>query len=229
VIIDPREIPTFTLSDSARYLRIPVDTLRRWLLGYKFRTKSGFSFSKPLINIAGNDPNQLSFFNLVEGLILSTFRRQHNVKMHRVRHALDYLEDKYPSPHPLVEYSFVTDGIHIFIEQAKKLEIISQEGQQTIQGLLDGFLSRVVWDEEKFAVRLFPYTSSQEDSDIRVVVIDPLVSFGRPIISGSGIPTSIIAERFEAGEFIRDLSRDYGFEEKEIEEAIRCEFYWKAA
>ena len=226
---DPREIPTYTLTDAARYLRISPDTLRRWVKGYEFSTKSGASFSKPLIEISGDGFSQLSFYNLVEAHILSALRRKHNITMPKVRHALDYLKKKYPSPHPLADYSFVTDGIHIFIDQFRELEIIDQHGQLAIRELLEKYLRRVERDERKLAVRLFPYTSKQEIEDVRLVVIDPRVSFGRPVITGSGVATFIIAERFESGESIEELSRDYIMEREEIEEAIRCEYYWKAA
>jgi len=54
-------------------------------------------------------------------------------------------------------------------------------------------------------------------------VIDPRVAFGRPVIAGSGIPTAEVAERFNAGESINDLARDYERAPADIEEAIRCE------
>ena len=61
------------------------------------------------------------------------------------------------------------------------------------------------------------------------VVIDPAVSFGRPIIGRLGVPTSLIADRYKAGERVDDLAADYGAERDEIEEAIRCELPIKAA
>jgi uncharacterized protein (DUF433 family) len=43
------------------------------------------------------------------------------------------------------------------------------------------------------------------------------------VISGTGIPTRIIFERYAAGESIQDLADDYGRPRLEIEDAIRCE------
>ena len=63
----------------------------------------------------------------------------------------------------------------------------------------------------------------------RLVVIDPLVSFGRPVLAGTGIPTAIIAERYKAGESIDELANDYGRQRYEIEESIRCELEVEAA
>jgi uncharacterized protein (DUF433 family) len=56
-----------------------------------------------------------------------------------------------------------------------------------------------------------------------MIVIDPRVSFGRPVIAGSGVPTSAILERYLAGEGFEHLALDYNRSTLEIEEAIRCE------
>jgi uncharacterized protein (DUF433 family) len=49
------------------------------------------------------------------------------------------------------------------------------------------------------------------------------------VLAGTGIPTAIIAERYKAGEEIGALADDYGRPTLEIEEAIRCELYTRAA
>jgi uncharacterized protein (DUF433 family) len=55
----------------------------------------------------------------------------------------------------------------------------------------------------------------------------PRISFGRPIIVGSGIPTSVILERYHeryhAGEGFEHLAKDYRLSPEQIEEAVRCE------
>jgi uncharacterized protein (DUF433 family) len=61
------------------------------------------------------------------------------------------------------------------------------------------------------------------------VVIDPYVSFGRPVLTRSGLPTVVIAERYKAGESVDELADDYDRERLEIEEAIPCELQIKAA
>ena len=63
----------------------------------------------------------------------------------------------------------------------------------------------------------------------RVVVVDPRIAFGRPVLVGTRIPTEVIYQRFEAGESIEQLADDYGRTPSEIEEAIRCEHYREAA
>jgi uncharacterized protein (DUF433 family) len=56
-----------------------------------------------------------------------------------------------------------------------------------------------------------------------VVVIDPQVAFGKPVLVNTGIPTATVAERYKAGESVDDLAEDYDLKRAQIEEAIRCE------
>ena len=53
--------------------------------------------------------------------------------------------------------------------------------------------------------------------------MSPTVSFGRPVISGTGIPVSAIYERYKAGDSVADFARDFRLETSAVEEAIRCE------
>ncbi len=215
---DPREIPAYTPTDVARYLRISVSTLRYWLLG---KSKTGDADPIPLINITVTGPTLLSFNNLVESHVLFALRRKYRISMPKIRKALDYLQKVYDTKHPLLEDSLRTDGKHLLIDKFTGLEIISQDGQLGMREVLEKCLTRIELDDQLFPTRYYPHTRDPNKPDPRLIVIDPWVSFGRPVIKGSGIPTSIIAERFEAGECIESLVEDYGRTSEEIEEAIR--------
>ncbi len=90
------------------------------------------------------------------------------------------------------------------------------------------YLKRIEWDANGLPIKLYPFTrDTQADaapaSDPRVVVINPAISFGRPVIAGTGIPVASIYERYKAGDSVADLVRDFHLETSAIEEAIRCE------
>ena len=84
-------------------------------------------------------------------------------------------------------------------------------------------LKRIEWDDKGLPIKLFPYTHSDTRDSPRIIVIQPGLAFGRPVIAGTGIPTEIIAERYKAGDSVKELAADYDRQETEIEEAIRCE------
>lgn len=220
---NPTEMPAYLLADAAHYLRLSATTVRSWVLGREYQTESGLLASRPLIVPADPKNLLLSFLNLVELHVLSSIRRVHRVKPRAVRRAIEYLRKRYHSAHPLLDQQMLTDGKSLFIEQYGEVVNISTEGQMEMKVLLDAYLKRIKWDEKGIPIRLFPFTREEYDKAPSFVSIDPRIRSGKPCISGTGIPTSIIAERREAGDSIALLAKDYGRSQEEIAEAIRYE------
>jgi uncharacterized protein (DUF433 family) len=217
----PREISIYNVPEAAHYLRIPENTVRSWVQGRQYPTRGGERRARPIVSLA-DAHGGLSFINLLELHVLGAIRRQHHVDMKHVRAALDYLRRESGSKHPLVDQEMETNGKHLFVRRYGSLINASQEGQVAMEEVLDAHLRRIERDERGLAIRLFPFTRKGTDAP-KIIAIDPLVAFGRPVIAGSRIPTSDIADRFKAGESPADLADDYGRSEAEIQEAIRCE------
>ncbi len=229
--VDPdiRELPAYGITEAAHYLRIPRATLRSWVLGRHYPTGRGPKFFEPIIPLPEKEPPTLSFINLVEVHILDAIRREHEIPLPKVRTALRYLKSRYPSKRPLVDQSFETDGLNLFIEKYGQLINISHSGQLAIRSLLMAHLRRIQRDPDGIPVKLFPFTRKREADEPMAVVIDPHISFGRPVLAGTGIVTAIVAGRYKAGDSVDDLAEDYGRQRFEIEEAIRCELHLQAA
>lgn len=221
--LELRHLPTYSVAEAARYLKLPVGTLRSWVYGRPYPTKSGKSYFTPLIELPSSKEKQLSFTNLIEAHVLSAIRRVHKIPLSKVRTALDYITQKFPIAHPLARREFKTDGIDLFIEQFEDLIAVSREGQLAMREVLETFLNRIELDEKGLAEKFYPFSRSPNLTDPRVVIIDPRISFGRPVLVGTGIPTTIIAERYKAGESLEELAEDYDCDRAKIEEAIRCE------
>ncbi len=174
-------------------------------------------------------PPLLSFFNLIEAHVLDAIRREHGIPLPKIRIALDYLSRRFPSEHPLAIQEFESDGLNLFIEKFGQLINISQSGQLAMRAILEAYLRRIERDPLGFPCRLYPFTRKGTPDEPRVVVIDPYVSFGRPVLVGTGVPTAVIADRYKAGESIESLADDYGRNRLEIEDAIRSELQLEAA
>jgi uncharacterized protein (DUF433 family) len=226
---DAREIPNYTVSEAAHCLQLPRTTLRPWVAGRRApRHRNRWLFER-LIQPASEKPPLLSFMNLVEAHVLSALRREHQIRMVQIRQALRYLSQYLPSPHPLADQRFETDGLSVFIERYGQLIDIGRAGQLAMRAVLETYLRRIDRDEAGLAARLYPFTSTSQLDMSKAIVIDPTIAFGRPVLTGRGIPTIVIAQRYKAGESIASLMRDYGCEQVEIEEAIRCELHLEAA
>jgi len=214
---DARLLPAYTFSEAAHYLRVPLPTLRHWSLG--------LGRIPPVFKLDDPRRQHLSFMNVVEAHILAGIRRKHGVELLQVRRALDYVQKARGLRRPLIDQSFQTDGRFLFVEELERLLVNASKGGQLAMPDLLPQLERIERDVSGLPAKLYPFTRASDASKIsaapRIVVMNPLISFGRPSVGG--VPTSAIFGRFRAGDSPAHLAEDYDLEVEAIEEAIRCE------
>jgi len=252
--LDFRNLPRYSITEASRYLLIPVGTLRSWIQGRSYPTLEAKRYFQPLIKLPDMEEKQLSFINLVEAHVLRAIREVYEIRLDKVRTALDYVEQQFNVPHPLAR----TDGVDLFVNLVGYLVNVSQPSQVKMQEVLENLrdhsqsswhlrsnsqvkmpevlknlLRRIEWDESGVAIKLFPFIRAIEHltkESPKTLVIDPIISFGSPVLVGTEISTAMLAQRYKAGESIDNLAEDYGFDRLQVEEAIRCElFLYKAA
>jgi len=194
---DPRDIPIYSISDAAKYLRIPVGTIRSWTVSVS--NGSNFSKPQPLILTQDIKPKLLSFTNLVEIHVLRAIRKHHQMQRDKVRIALDYIEEKFQVLHPLASEKFSINGVDLFIERYASLFNVSEDWRRDLKSSFNTHFQRIEFDKNGFAMKLFPFTASQEENNPRIVVIDPRIAFGRLVIAETGIPTIVLARTAPGG------------------------------
>lgn len=216
----------YPASEAAYMLNLPLATVKAWSFGQVYQGGDGKPKRfKAVIQAADSHDKLLSFANLCELHVLAAIRRVHGVRLRKVRDAVEYVRDRLGADRPLIDREFRTNGIDLFVEQATKLLNVSQQGQEALRGEFEHALARIERDSKGNPVRLFPFSrsSGQTVEQPRAVVIDPKLSFGRPVLTKVAVPTEIIFDRFQAGDSLEDMAKDYGVGEKEIEEALRFE------
>jgi len=221
------EIPNYGIPEASTYLHVPMSTLRYWLIGTENEA--------PLVRLAesGRRP-LLSFKNLVECYVLEVIRVSHNINLSRTRYALKVALEKYPSKHPFADYSLSTFGGRIYLDnEPLPLTDLTSGGQFAFREILAPSLRRVERNEKGIALRLFPFTRKSQMKNVstspRLIVIDPRVAFGLPVLMESRISTAFLASRFRGGDSVREMAKDYARSQEEIEEAIIWERAKQAA
>jgi len=209
------EVAIYSTLDAAHYLRVPHQTLRYWIRGSKA--------VEPIVTPVETNPPRLSFMNLMECHMLSVMRAQYNLPVPKVRKALKTLAKLFPSPHPLVDTKFETNEVDVFIRNlGNELLNLNKPDEMEFREMLELNMKRI----ERSAAGVpmfFPFIEKRSSDEPKSIMISPAISFGRPVIAGTGIATAVIASRFHARESIGDLAKEYGRTDKEIEEAIRWE------
>ena len=218
---DLRDVPRYTLSESAAMLHMSPATLRTWVRG-RTGQPSGAA-ATPLIHLPEPEVLELSFSNVIEALVLRALRTTHGVKMSGIRVALDYVRTQLDIDRLFLRQDLLASPGNIFLERYGRLINLNLAGQHAMRDVLEAHLQRVGYDTEGVPFRFFPLTRDVVTESPKVVVVDPRFSFGRAMTEHRGIGTSTIACRFRAGESVLALADDYGLTAEEIEEAIRYE------
>jgi uncharacterized protein (DUF433 family) len=100
---------------------------------------------------------------------------------------------------------------------------LSRGGHLAIPGIVEAHLERVEYNKQLGVFKFYPFVRERSATEPKFIVINPALGFGKPVIAGTGISTAVLASRFNARESIPELAKEYGLEEKHIEEAIRWE------
>jgi len=225
---DQYNIPLYYTAEVARLVDISRYRVRRWLEGYEYDYESERRRKEPVIKKAWEDPaypHYASFLDLVDLLFVKRFL-DYGLSLQKLRKALEEAKEILGTEH-FARQSFFTDGKNICLQVKEKgnaiLELLSG-GQWVISDLIKKLAHQIDFDEStEFARRWFPIKGS------RLVVLDPLISFGRPIIAEKGITTENVYDLFIAeGETIHPVCGWLDLKPEEVEAAVKFERYLAA-
>lgn len=211
-------LPAYRYSEAGRLAGTTAQTISRWYRGYEIPGHR----MKPVLPSDG--ASLLSYLQLVEVAFVADFRRA-GVKLDRLRQAHEYCRKTFNSEYPFAQYQFKTDGVHVLAEFMTH-EHYSHFGESLIITDVGG---QVVWGpairdrleqfeyEKGLALRWYPRGRSS------VILIDPRVAFGAPILGETGLPTWVVKERYEAGETLAEIEADFDVPRAQLEAALEFE------
>lgn len=181
-------IGVYTPAEASRLLRIPGRKIVRWLKGHKIGNKHYEPLWHPQIDL-GDDRIYLGFRDLMEMRTAAAFMHA-GVSAIMIRRAIDEAKKYVADERPLSTTRFRTDGRSIFLEIAdenddpKLLDLFKQ--QYAFKRIVDQSLKGVEFDGIAPS-RWWPLSKQKQ------IVIDPERSFGQPIDTETGVPTSVLA------------------------------------
>ena len=196
----------YTLPEAARLVHTQTREIRRWLRGYRYTTnrsegKRASRFSKPLwqtqysvdAEIGGR---AIGFLDLLELRIVQSFVDA-GVPLLIVRRCLEHARTLFGSTHPFTEQRFRTDGRTIFLqaiqEGAERDFLDLKSLQYAFKEVVKPSLYAGIEYEGNLATRWFPVPGNK-----RLVVVDPKVQFGKPVLTGSSVPTRAVYASYQA-------------------------------
>lgn len=221
---DPRDLPAYTYAEAGRILAIPASTIRAWAQGQAYRYKARQYWFESVLELPDPGDSRLSYNNLIEAYSLRALRTVHQVALNEVRESVRVASEEYGIPRLLIHKDMRAAAGEVFLERYGALISLGRGQQLAMKRILQDYLWRIEYDEHDLAASFYPLTRGPKATDSpKIIVLDPRVSFGRPIIDRRGIRTSAIFSRINAGETPAHVAEDYGLTDEEVAEAILFE------
>lgn len=212
----------YSVPDAARLLQVTSRNIRRWVLGYQdYSTKA----SHPPVIVPDYEPIDsepvLSFLDLIELRFVTAFR-DYGVSLQEIRRASEIAAKLVDNQHPFATKRFYTDRKRILAEiirDGTDLELLSLvKRQYEIRDVVLPVLHEGIdFSEFDLARRWWPMGKKAG------VVVDPAKSFGRPIVSRSGVPTDVLAQAVAVQGSIHEVMLWYEVQEEDVRAAVEFE------
>jgi uncharacterized protein (DUF433 family) len=174
--------------------------------------------------LAGVDLGEpvVSFRDLLELRLVAVFVG-HGVSLRVIRATADFARREFGTDYPLSSRRFLTDGRTIFLEAVAaegKDELMDVPKRQLVfSTIVRPSLYEGIEYEADRARRWYPMGGSG-----KVVMLDPKVQFGTPIVASAGIPTDTLHAAFLAeGRDRKAVARIYGVLPQEVDAAVKFE------
>jgi uncharacterized protein (DUF433 family) len=187
----------YPLTQAARLVGQEPRNVRRWLHGYSWKYRDGYSSSGPLWKLQYVDDEDLGseqvlgFHDLLELRAVAKFA-SYGVPLIVIRATIEAAQEQY-GRYPLHTHRFLTDGKRIFLDAVERAtgqdKLLDVHGRQFV---FDSIIRPSLYEGIEYrrsgvARRWFPMHGS------KVVVLDPCIQFGEPIVASAGVPTDTLA------------------------------------
>jgi uncharacterized protein (DUF433 family) len=222
-------IGIYSVPEASRLTSVSVDSIRRWLWGYRRRSAFGTPVHSaplwtpqiPVIDHA----KTLGFRDLIEIRFVDHFRKA-GLSLQSIRGIIGMATELVEASYPLSTVKFKTDGKRVLAEvlegEERRLAFDLRTGQ-----LLFSFYWDKLYDALEYSVydELLRWWPLGKD---RRVLVDPKRNFGQPI-TPEGVPTRVLADAFCAEGLIESVASWYKVEPESVRDAVDFEHHLQAA
>ena len=224
--------------EAARLLRMTPERLRRWVGGYTYWLREAAGTTRrqrrqtpvvlPELPVLGNVV-ALSFLELMELRVVKALVDR-GVTLQHVRQAARLASTHFNTRHPFASQRVFTDGRFIFSALGTEVELpnvvkwTAEEIDQVVAGpVFEQFLSEIEFDaSNSLARRWWPLGPRVP------IILDPAISFGAPVLAGTGVRTTTVA-RFARASSTREAAVAFEVDMEHAESAVDFEQQLAAA
>jgi len=216
------DAPAYSAAEASRLVDMKPWTVRRYLQGYEYDYESWHKMQPPVVKGDSKFETYASFLDLIDLLFVKELLKR-GFGLPTLRIALDEARELLGSPHFCQSAFFTSGSQNISIKLPKDGTIIKlmTGGQYVIPSIVASLSNKLDFEEITrygFARRYYPKGLDGQ------IVIDPEISFGRPVIKGTGIPTTSIYDLFLGeGEKYKPVGNWFSLPISKVKAAVQFE------
>ena len=207
---------SYSIPEASRLARSKVNTARYWIAG-SASADSGSLLQLDLPRVNGR--YALSFLDLIDLHVVARLR-EYVVSLQSIRRVFEKLSERLNTKHPFSHSRLFTDGRTVFAEfkdtsgDQSFEEILSR--QHAISDILKPFLNKIEYDKQTKIASRWNIADG--------IVIDPDISFGKPVAEQARIATHVLAHSYWANDEQEDLVADiFEVSPDTVRQAVRFE------
>ncbi|KRR11300.1 hypothetical protein CQ12_05605 [Bradyrhizobium jicamae] len=208
----------YTVPMVARILAAKPGKVKSWVEGY------GNSDASPILirqlpQVGGK--TVLGFLDLIESAFIRHFREA-GFSPQTIRKVALKLRDRHGVDHPFaMDKRFRANGKHIFEEVAtdegeKRLVNLMNDNFEIVPAVEPSLFDQVFYVED-IARSWHPLRNHPN------VVMDPKISFGRPVVKNIWIPTETLFASYQAEGDVETAAEEFGVSRRNVEDAVSFE------
>lgn len=212
------ETALYTVPMVARILAAKPEKVRSWVEGY------GHSDASPILirqlpRVGGK--TVLGFLDLIESAFIRHFR-EYGFGPQTIRKVALKLRERHGVDHPFaMDKRFRNNGKHIFEE------VVTDEGEKRLVNLMnDNFEIVPAVEPSLFDQVFYVEDIARSWQPLRShpnIIMDPKISFGRPVVRNVWIPTETLFAAYQAEGGYEPAAEEFGIEPINVENAVTFE------
>ncbi len=219
--------PIYALAQASHIVNLHHSRVRRWLLGYTYSREDSKGQirtrrQQPVVQRrATGDSPFASFLDVVDLLFVKAFLDRGH-KLQQIREALNEARTILGTTH-FARQDFFSDGRSIYLKVEKEgpdaMMALLEGGQWVIAPIILQLAEQIVFEDDTgYARQWYPLGKNGN------VLVDPTLSFGKPIITGRRIDTRTIYECYKAErEDAQRVAEWFDIKPEEVNAAIAFE------
>lgn len=193
-ILETLNAPTYSIAEASRLVGMKRWTVRRYLQGYEYDYAEQKTKQPPVIKSGFREETYVSFLDLIDLIFVREFLRR-EFGLPTLRRALDEARIWLGAPHfgQSVFFTSGADQIALRLPEDGSMVVLLTGGQAVMPQIVEMFSNKLDFEDATkygFARRWYPYGIDGS------IVVDPEVSYGRPTLIGTSIPTNNIYDLY---------------------------------